>query len=652
MPDMHSRKNAKQAMQQTMQSFNHYGPLMDEMEVRMLDGSSMKVPFCNLLTLLQGCFAQDAYFSDLLQQVHTLRPSSIQAPWGGIIYADEVHPGNQLSSSGRKTWAVYFSFLEMSPQLLSDERHWFTLLVLRSDLVAKMEAGIGQCMRQVLERLFGGDTNPMHGVALRSTTTRIRLFFKLSMFLQDGSAQKFTFSNRQDSGTKMCMSCKNVWGFKAEDDEFRLSAKFLTRASCDIATDEEILSSWDRLKAKQATLTKVRFLDWQQASGWTFSAEALLLSETLRGLNVLKPVTQYSFDWMHGLCSNGVLNLVIFWTLEALKEAGMNDIWTRLHDYLQIWCWPLHVSQKAGSVAKLFQEAAVKGHKKHGSLRCSASEVLGLHQPLRHFLLRCCHVPCEGPRQACLAWLRVLEILHHSPTRFPAPGELLKCVEDALQLCVDANWANQMIPKFHWSLHYEDQMQRFRASPSCWVMERKHKNIRRYGSGVANTRTYEATVLQEVTCDHVAHLTKDQKCILTAHLVQPHPMHKKLQTWMVQHGVLGDQIASTSGEARLLSGAMVKKGDYVLFRATPPLLYGCAEVCCLLQADEVHAALVAVTDLVEQSEQHHFAKWKPASFEVLHLDRLLMPLVHYKAADGTITTLLPFHISVSPALAA
>ena len=110
----------------------------------------------------------------------------------------------------------------------------------------------------------------------------------------------------------------------------------------------------------------------------------------------------------------------------------------------------------------------------------------------------------------------------------------------------------------------------------------KHKRIRKYGSGVANTRTYEATVLQEVTCDHVAHLTKDQKCILTAHLVQPHPMHKKLQTWMVQHGVLGHQIASTSSEARLVSGAMVKKGDYVLFRATPPLLYGCAEVCCLL----------------------------------------------------------------------
>ena len=157
-------------------------------------------------------------FCDLLNQLHTMTPSSLEAPWHGILYADEVHPGNQLSSSGRKTWAIYFSFL-LTPKLLSDERNWFTLMVLRSDVVARVEAGIGQCIRILSEKMFSAannrsGTNPLHGVALRSSSCRLRLLFGLNMFLQDGSAQKFTFSNRQDSGSKMCMCCKNIWGLK------------------------------------------------------------------------------------------------------------------------------------------------------------------------------------------------------------------------------------------------------------------------------------------------------------------------------------------------------------------------------------------------------------------------------------------------------
>eukprot|EP00439_Symbiodinium_sp_Y106_P006826 s5096_g1.t1 len=69
---------------------------------------------------------------------------------------------------------------------------------------------------------------------------------------------------------------------------------------------------------------------------------------------------------------------------------------------------------------------------------------------------------------------------------------------------------------------------------------------------------------------------------------------------------------------------MLKKGDYVLFKATPPLLCGCAEVFCLLQTDEVHAAVLSVSDLVQHSPREHFAKWKPRAdtFEVMVADAI------------------------------
>ena len=95
--------------------------------------------------------------------------------------------------------------------------------------------------------------------------------------------------------------------------------------------------------------------------------------------------------------------VVIFWTLQALKNAGMEEVWQRLCEYTKLWCWPLQVSQKAGVVAKLVQDSAVKQNVKEQQLRCSASKVLSLQQPLRHFLLRCCTVPCDLPRRAPVA---------------------------------------------------------------------------------------------------------------------------------------------------------------------------------------------------------------------------------------------------------
>ena len=45
-------------------------------------------------------------------------PSTIESPWGLILYADEVIPGNQLSiRHSRKVWVMYFSFIEFGVHL-------------------------------------------------------------------------------------------------------------------------------------------------------------------------------------------------------------------------------------------------------------------------------------------------------------------------------------------------------------------------------------------------------------------------------------------------------------------------------------------------------------------------------------------------------
>ena len=97
---------------------------------------------------------------------------------------------------------MYFSWFDLGQKMLSDETHWFTLMVLRSEEVNELQAGIGQCLKLILEDMFARDIgSPLHGIVLKSKQAMFPLFWDLHMFLQDGSAQKFTFSNKQDSGS-------------------------------------------------------------------------------------------------------------------------------------------------------------------------------------------------------------------------------------------------------------------------------------------------------------------------------------------------------------------------------------------------------------------------------------------------------------------
>ena len=75
-------------------------------------------------------------------------------------------------------------------------------------------------------------------------------------------------------------------------------AKFTKFNQLDIASDEEILSSWSRMQRRSKECKKTEMKRWSQACGIDFSEQALLLSETLRRQNLLQPVSQYMHSQM------------------------------------------------------------------------------------------------------------------------------------------------------------------------------------------------------------------------------------------------------------------------------------------------------------------------------------------------------------------
>ena len=97
-----------------------------------------------------------------------------------------------------------------------------------------------------------------------------------------------------------------------------------------------------------------------------FSCQMPCLSKKL-----LQPCTQYTHDWMHGMCSQGVLCTVASLLLKSLAEDALPNVWHLLHGYLEAWQYP-SVQKKSSSPHKLFTQQTIAGHKKAQTFKCSA----------------------------------------------------------------------------------------------------------------------------------------------------------------------------------------------------------------------------------------------------------------------------------------
>ena len=107
-------------------------------------------------------------------------------------------------------WCIYMSFVEFQ-NVLSSESAWLVVMLKRSSEVSSLDSGISQCIRIILEQIFCSENvSPLGGLYLKAGDMAMRLLFTLKMLLQDGSAQKMTFCNRQDAGSRVCMLCKNI----------------------------------------------------------------------------------------------------------------------------------------------------------------------------------------------------------------------------------------------------------------------------------------------------------------------------------------------------------------------------------------------------------------------------------------------------------
>ena len=443
-------------------------------------------------------------FKQYIQGVLQTDPVSAASPWGICLYSDEILPGNALKArDDRKVIAFYCSFKQLGKGLSSEDL-WWHICSLRANCV-RDSAGDGwsQLFLQVCNLFFTSPHDASAGVHLELGEGLPPFWFaKVDLVIGDGAALAACWSLKGASGTKPCFYCQNVFLHGLNLHLHDSSGRLVSHVECDVSklaleTDESILNSAKMLRDNFGTASRAQFERMEKAVGIVHTMRGPMnCDHLLQRLNG-GPISVTQMDWMHIYCVNGVFNTECGFLLESLRAAGLK--YADLDKYLQGFKYPKQLQSKGTTGSK-----TLKGYD-GGEVKCSASEALAVYPCIRLMLMTL--VPDEVPQDTTLAIVsfhalcEVLDLLQQDKKLGNVdPDTLHGAVERHVTFRIAAYGEDRQQPKVHWSLHLSS-MKRLQPVLTCWVHERKHKEIKRVANDVANanrTVGFEKSMLTSV----------------------------------------------------------------------------------------------------------------------------------------------------------
>ena len=479
-----------------------------------------------------------------------------------------------------------------------------------------------------------------------------RLFFTFAMLLADGAAQKLAWSSKGDSGDKFCILCANVRGSappqEDPDDLNQLVHTTFKYSDLVLVEDQELLDSYAKLDARKRTTTSKQFEHWQKATGWTWSKNALLLSQPLLRKGLLKPCQQFCHDWMHGILQ-GTAPVVLYHTLAIVSQEGL-PVWSMLERYTQQWVLP--AAWKCGHVHQLFDKKKTEKYKNNQKFACQASECLTVFPLVRHFLhtVVAKHGQCLEACEAFFATATVIDIIHQGGHHgLATPAALLQAIEKAIQTCPFR--CCSLNQKWHWLLHLPDTLGRFQTLPSCFTCERKHKVISRFATPMVATKSFDKALLSQVLCQEISTLQEPDLFQAGAHLVDCHKVSKKtlaFLTTLIQEKV---EDVESSLVLKTTKGGPCHKNDVVAFANDNPnpLPFQVGEVQLHLKINGVPCALLKVWKILEYTPSQQYATCSVVDDNLgfVPSDQIVCSLAYTKQ-EAEAKVLLPYQLYKAP----
>ena len=459
-----------QANQAHAQTQTMYGPVVQFMQ---LPGSDLE----------QFEFISPAAFLNYLSSTCNAFSNLLAFPNNSatlLLYGDEMTPGNPLrADGGRALLNFYYTFLEFPSWFLHKKDGWFVLASLRSSLIKQINGGVAGLITRIMRTLFVDDSTASlsKGIFLKVGNKTELIHIKFGGFFGDEKGLKEFLDYKGASGVKPCIGCGNVVNFEHKVAKRDLG-EIVTLAEIDRTkfiqmTGPEVYRMHDRLEEIVTTRAKGfrdRLDGLEIKWGVNYNPHGPLADRALR--SIIDPVQHYLRDWQHTFMSSGVAVLHIASVVRVMKAKKIE--WDVLDNFSKEWVYPRTLKPHPDLFGKKYFD------RKELKVKHFSSDVLRIIGILNMFMqlvlkpaglmLADCH---------CFNLLhRITVILQRSPRMTPTLHATLTGLIDEYAEPYAKLYDFAIKVKFHHMLHLPDNWLSLGWILSCFVTERKHKDLK------------------------------------------------------------------------------------------------------------------------------------------------------------------------------
>ena len=601
LPSGISKSAVKRSRQIAISKDTPFGPILKQWSLLDTKGREVKVDFIDpaayLWYALQTCPMFNEFFG---KKARELGSKTIEK-WSIVLYSDEVTPGNQLKANNtRRLQTFYWTLLEFGPEALASEDAWMVLTSVRSKTVMDLDGKLSQLTKHCMLQFIQHGRDFRHGVMMPCEgNAGFMLCAQIKIVLADESALKSMYEFKGASGKLLCFFCRNTIQkrYAPEGMDDRMVWHTCTDTERFIPHSRESLMEVVDFLARQATrLNKGEFAELQTNLGINHCEHGVLSCREV--MDVFDACKGTMFDWMHVYFVAGLYHLELNLLLDELRKAGLKQ--EALHEAFQQFRWPGYIHEKGSGVQNVFE----KRKSADIDFKSSASEALGSYPVVRlllnDFRQRLGRDHRVQPHISCFMLLcQVLDLLQRTARGQVEAAQLGQAIKRHLDAYQAAYPDSSFLPKAHFGLHLEAQYKYHKCLISCWVHERRHKEIKRYANQQSNLRAgMERHLLQEVALTHLEALQRIRFENVTE-LVNPKVPTSQVLASICEHLQLPTEAGVwVSTSATVAKWPALKIGDVVLTQS------GVGEI--LYHVQYLHHILTCVTFYDKAPEANRF----------------------------------------------
>ena len=462
------------------------------------DQEPLRYEFVNMGKLINVLAEDCPAFRQLLQETHTRKPSSPERPWHFILYFDETLPGNGLRLDlPRKFMASYGTFREFDIYL-KHEAVWLPVSVVRTSLIKQIVGGWSKCLRVLMRSLLVDEGNLRHGVTIYALDNLV-LFAKLGNLLADEDGMRQAWSAKGSAGIDPVVEVLNMSNVGAKTLVSPGDSYFLDLSCPDVkrfklATDSDIWFKVDLLArmSRSPLITKAALKSKQIAVGMNHNPEGLLLDLGLRSADV-SPMRISTHDATHIYLSDGNCHTEVDLLLPRFELHGIT--FEHLRAYFGAdWCVPC-AWKHAYDMKKIFSKSREGHYKRTGHLSTFASEMLGIINPLCHFLEMQFSVKMPLEVQSWCKLTIVMKLVGLAKMGHDIASDLEVALQEHADARIAAYGSHAVKPKFAIARLLPRQLERDKVLLDTFTPERHHSMAKEAAEPIDNTRRFERSVL-------------------------------------------------------------------------------------------------------------------------------------------------------------